>query len=261
MRQFVLERYAKILEAVTAVGEPISVGNLAKVTGLPRPTCYRLVTALEKCGFLEAPERDGRYSIGMRLVRIALLGKSDTHVRRAISSVMEHMVLQVGETGFFSRFRGGRVDLIHVETPQDPRSAFIYPGMGERPAHACSSAKVIAAHAPEDIRDDLIGNMPIEYTERTIVRREDILADLQETRQRGYALCDGEIDEGVVSVAVPITVDRLGAVFSLGVVGPSKRIHGRPVSKLVPILQETAVRASAAIQHCSVVEADQQPQG
>ncbi|WP_282608978.1 IclR family transcriptional regulator [Pelagibius sp. Alg239-R121] len=252
-----LDRYAKILEAVTAIGEPVAVGSLAKLTGLPRPTCYRLVTALEKCGFLEAPENDGRYTIGMRLVRIALLGKPDGHVQRAISSVMEHMVVQVGETGFFSRFRGGRVDLIHVETPQDPNLAFIYPGMGERPAHACSSAKVIAAYAPEDIRDDLIGAMPTEYTDRTRVRREDILADLEETKGQGYALCDGEIDEGVVSVAVPIMVDRLGAVFSLGVVGPSKRIHGRPVGALVPILKDTAVRASAAIQHCSLLEAEQ----
>ena len=245
-----------ILEAVAAAGRPVSVGDLVTLTRLPRPTCYRLVGSLVDCGFLESEEADGRYLLGMRFVKIALLGKADTHVRRAMTPIAQGLAKQVSETVFFSRYRGGRVDLVYVETPSDPATAFVYPGLGVRPAHACSSAKVIAAFAPTDIRDTLIDQEPEQFTGRTIVTHDDILEDLKKAQERGYAVCDGEMDEGITSVAVPINVDRVGAVFSLGVVGPARRIEAAMKDALVPILQDRAIQASAAIQHCSVMEVE-----
>ena len=250
------ERMISILEAVAAAGTPVSVGDLVRLTRLPRPTCYRLVRSLTDCGFLEPADTEGRYQLGMRFVRIALLGKSDAHVRRAMTPIAQGLAKQVSETVFFSRYRGGRVDLVYVETPADPKTAFVYPGLGERPAHACSSAKIIAAFAPPDIRDTLIGEDPEKFTGRTIVSREEILDDLEEARAQGYAICDGEIDDGITSVAVPIDVDRLGTVFSLGVVGPARRIHAVLKDTLVPVLRDRAIQASAAIQHCSILEVE-----
>ena len=247
-----LERHIAVLEAVVAAGGPVSVPDLVRLTQLPRPTCYRLVNALERSGLLEREE--GGHVLGQRLLRIALLGQSDAKVLRAIAGPMDRVVSRLGETGFFSRFRGGRVDLIHIAPPKDRSLAYIYPGKGERPAHACSSAKAIAAYAPPAIRDALLAGEPTPFTERTLLRRKAILAELEATRARGFATCDGEMDEGVFSVAVPVTVEHLGAVFSLGIVGPSKRIQARTVKTIVPQLQQAAGRASAAIERCSVLE-------
>ena len=59
-----LDRYVTILEGVTAVGEPVSVGELSRMTEIPRPTCYRLVSALAKTGFAtRRARRAGRLRI------------------------------------------------------------------------------------------------------------------------------------------------------------------------------------------------------
>ncbi|MEZ5913542.1 MAG: IclR family transcriptional regulator [Paracoccaceae bacterium] len=250
------ERLIRLLEAIAGAAAPLNASELAKLTGLPRATIYRNVASLVDCGFVEVSDCGSRYVLGMRFVKIALTGKSDLHVINAVSAMMQKTVKHLGETGFLARYRGGRVDLIHIETPADPSMSYIYPGLGPRPAHACSSAKAIAAFITPELREDLLETQPMRFNQNTLTDPRLIERELNQVRRYGYAICDGEIDEGVSSVAVPINVDRLGAIFSMGVVGPSNRIKPVVQNRILPVLAAEAVRAAAAIQHCSVVDAE-----
>jgi len=256
MRIPMQERLILLLEAIAGAASPLNASELAKLTGLPRPTIYRNISALTDCGFVEVTDCGNRYVLGMRFVKIALTGKSDTHVINAVSAMMLKAVKDIGETAFLARYRGGRVDLIHIETPSDPAQSYIYPGLGPRPAHACSSAKAIAAFITPELCEDLIETQPMRFNQNTITDPRLIERELSQVRRYGYAICDGEIDEGVTSVAVPINVERLGAIFSIGVVGPSHRIKPMVQNRILPVLTAEAVRAAAAIQHCSVVDAE-----
>jgi DNA-binding IclR family transcriptional regulator len=250
------ERLILLLEAIAGAGQPVSIADLAKITGVPRPSLYRNIGALVDCGFVEESDDGHRYVLGMRFIKIALTGKADAHVINAVSAVMTAVVKDLGETAFLARYRGGRVDLVHVETPSDPAIAYIYPGLGPRPAHACSSAKAIAAFLHPDLRETLMDAQPMRFTERTLIEPDLITRELDQVRRYGFALCDGEIDEGVTSVAVPVNVERLGSIFSIGVVGPSARIKPLVQNRIHPVLSQAAVRAAAGILHCSVVEAE-----
>lgn len=250
------ERQIRLLEAIAGAANPPNATELARMTGVPRATIYRNVTSLVDCGFIEVTECGSRYVLGMRFVKIALTGKSDTHVINAVSAMMQKLVAELGESAFLARYRGGRVDLVHIETPANPTQSYIYPGLGPRPAHACSAGKTIAAFLHPDLRVDLLDAHPMRFTGNTVTDLKQIQRELDQVRRYGYAVCDGEIDEGVASVAVPVNVDRLGAIFSIGVVGPSNRIVPMVQSRILPILTDEAVRAAAAIQHCSVVEAE-----
>tara|TARA_R110002049_G_scaffold268597_1_gene445325 strand:- start:3424 stop:4230 length:807 start_codon:yes stop_codon:yes gene_type:complete len=247
------ERLIKLLEAITGAPAPVSVRELTAMTGLPKPTIYRNVAALVECGFLDEVE-NGRYVLGMRFVRIALTGKADSHVIRAVSAMMQKTAGDLGETAFFARYRGGRVDIIAIETPGDPAVSYIYPGLGPRPVHACSSGKAIAAHLAADLQLDLLDAAPVRFTSNTITDAETLQRELKQVRRYGYAVCNGEIDEGVTSVAVPIHIDRIGSVFSIGVVGPTARIAPQIQNRLLPVLTDQALRAAAALQHCSVLD-------
>ncbi len=190
------------------------------------------------------------------ICEIALTGKSDTHVINAVSSMMLKLVKNLGETAFLARYRGGRVDLVHIEIPTNPSQSYIYPGLGPRPAHACSSAKAIAAFITPELREELLEAHPMRFNQSTITDPNLIERELEQVRRYGYAVCDGEIDQGVTSVAVPINVDRLGAIFSIGIVGPSNRIMPLVQNRILPVLTAEAVRAAAAIQHCSIADAE-----
>jgi len=77
-----LDRLIAILEMIAVAGRPLSVAEVQKATGLPKPTCYRLMQTLQEQRLVDDPDGSSRFVIGERLIRIALLGKSDVDVRR-----------------------------------------------------------------------------------------------------------------------------------------------------------------------------------
>lgn len=191
-----LERLVNVLEIVAVVGRPISAVEVQSVSAIPMPTCYRLIQTLLEQGFIEEPNGDGRYVIGERLVRIALLGQSDVDLARVSAPLLKAASSRFNETVFLARFRDRIVEIFPVETPEDPSRAFIHPGIGERPLHACSCSKAIAAFAEKGFLDSILMGTLQAYTDHTKTTRDDLLAEFEVIRKQGFADCDQEIDIG-----------------------------------------------------------------
>src|SRR6056297_596211 len=100
-----LDRLVAVLEAVAVAGRPVSPAEVQEATGLPRPTCYRLLQTLAEHRLLESIDTPPRYAIGERLTRIALLGQSDHDVRSAAAPALRETAVALGEAVFLSRFR------------------------------------------------------------------------------------------------------------------------------------------------------------
>lgn len=243
-----LDRLMQILEAVAVAGRPVSAIDIHQATGLPRPTCYRLLQTLSDQRLLDESDGQSRYSIGERLVRIALLGQSDIEVRQAAAPAMRAAAINFGEAVFLSRFRNKEVEIIHVETPADPNRSFIHPGLGIRPMHACSCSKAIAAFAEKEFQEEILDGPMRAYTAYTKITREALELEFSEIRNRGYAECVEEIEIGVSSVAAPIQIGNVGATFSIGAIGPLRRFKESYRSKVGAELRELAKKVSLTIQ-------------
>lgn len=247
-----LERLITLLEMTAIAGRPLSVVEAQKATGLPRPTCYRLLQTLADHRLIESPDNDSRYVIGERLIRIALLGKSDIDVRRATAATLHKAAIQFGDSVFLSRLRSGEVEIIEVETPNDPSLPFVHPGLGLRPLHACSSAKAIAAFAEPDFQEQMLAGDYEKFTERTLTTPDALRAELAEAARRGYAECDQEMELGVSSVSAPVQVGNVGAMFSVGAIGSARRFTPDYRADIGEKLVKLAREVGGAIQLCSV---------
>lgn len=243
-----LDRLITIIEAVATAGRPVTAMELQEVTGLPRPTCYRLLQTLAEHRLLDVEEDSSRYLIGERLVRIALLGQTDVDVRQVAMPTMRDAAIELGEAVFLSRFRNKGVEIIHVETPADPKRSYIHPGLGFRPMHACSCSKAIAAFAEEEFQEEILNGPMKAYTERTKTTRDDLAREFVEIRANGYAECVEEIEMGVSSVAAPIQIGNIGAPFSIGATGPVRRFTDDYRKRIGGSLKQISAKVSAAIQ-------------
>ena len=228
-----LDRVISVLEVVAVAGRPVSAAELRRATGLPRPTCYRLLQSLADHRLLDDPEGNSRYLVGERLIRIALLGKPDVDVRHAAAPTMKDAA---------------------IETPADPARAFIHPGLGYRPMHACSCSKVIAAFAEEDFREDIFNGPLKAYTEHTKITRDELRGEFADIRARGYAECVEEIEMGVSSVAAPVRIGTIGATFSLGATGPIRRFNHTRRAEIGAELKQLASKVSSAIRLYNTAE-------
>jgi len=249
-----LERMIALLELVAIAGRPITVAELQKATGFPKPTCYRLVQTLQDQRLLEQSDTDGKVVIGKRLIRIARLGKADVDVRKAAAPLLKSAAINFNEPVFLARFRNSKVEIIHVETPDDPGRAFIHPGLGFRPTHACSCSKAIAAFTEEGFQDVIVQGTLRAYTQHTKTTPDALRAEFKEIAARGYSECDQEIDRGVASVAAPVSIGNIGATFSVGAVGPIRRFGAGYREDIGTKLIGLAGKISGAIQLCNVTE-------
>jgi len=254
MRNMHLERLIRLLEAVAVAGRPVTTSEVQKATGLPKPTCYRLIQSLSEESLLEQPLEDGKFVIGERLIRIAQLGQSDTDVIHCTAPILKSSANQFNETTFLSRFRNNKVEIIQVETPDDPTRAYIHPGLGVRPMHACSCSKAIAAFAEPTFQEQILAGSMKQYTEHTKITKQELRAEFAQIVEQGFADCDQEIDLGIGSVAAPVTIQKIGATYSVGAVGPIRRFDKTYRLKIGRKLTELSTRISGAIQLSNAVE-------
>lgn len=243
-----LERLLQILETVAIAGRPLSAAEIQNATGLPKPTCYRLLQTLRDNGLLDDDQQgNARYQPGQRLLRLAMIGKSDADVRQAALPTLRRAADDFGEATFLSRFRNRGVEIIHVETPGDPKQAYMHPGLGFRPMHACSCSKAIAAFAQNDFQQAILDGPMKAYTDHTKTSPEVLANEFATIRKRGFAECVEEIETGVSSVAAPVHNGSVGATLSIGTIGPVRRFTARYRSTLGAQLQQHAQTLAATM--------------
>ncbi len=78
------------------------------------------------------------------------------------------------------------------------------------------------------------------FTEKTRTEAAELRADLERVRQSGFAVCDGELDPGVLSYACPVHLDGAGVLYAIGMVGLSQRLGRFDPQEVVAALQEAA---------------------
>ncbi len=75
---------------------------------------------------------------------------------------------------------------------------------------------------------------------RGVAHLSEVLAEYDEVRQRKFAICDNEVDSGVLTYATPIIVPGSNVMFSLGVCGLKSRLQRISVKDV-----ETHLKAQA----------------
>jgi len=217
-----LARVMKVLEAVAMAGRPVTASEVQQLTDLPRPTCYRFLHSMQAEQLLDEVS-SGRFIVGESLVRLALLGQTDVDICRSAAPTLQRAADDLGEAVFLSRFRNRGVEIIHVEVPGDAKRSFVHPGLGFRPMHACSCSKVIAAFADDTFRQDILSGPMRSFTEYTRCDPQRLSREFDQILSSGYAECVQEIELGVSSVAAPVQIGSVGAIYSIGATGPVRR--------------------------------------
>jgi DNA-binding IclR family transcriptional regulator len=248
-RQTILERYATVLEATAGVPAGLSLTDISRGTGLPAATTYRLVAALRRAGFL-AP-RDGHkiYVLGPRLLRLMYSGLAPAAIDQLAQPLLEDLAARFKETAFIARLKGAQVESVAMAMPEGEHRAYVQPGR-LMPFHAAASAKAILAHADDALLKAALAQPRRRFTEHTRTSAAELRQELAEVRRRGFAVCNQELDPGVLSYACPVHLRGAGpaAFYSIGIVGLTQRLTGRSVQEVVGPLTAAATELASLLE-------------
>ena len=218
-----LGRYARILEAVAGAPEGLNLSAIAEFTGLQVGTSHRLVNSLCEVGFLARPNGQKIYVLGDRMIQLSLQAVTPATVITIARPILRDLVRQHAETAYLARLAGGTVESIAMEVPQGGEKSYVQPGR-VMPFHASASAKAIFAFQPEDVIERLLAEPRSPFTPDTRTDEAEIRRDLALARDQRFAVCDNELDPGVLSLAAPV-IQKHGVVFAIGLVGLSARLR------------------------------------
>jgi len=209
---------------------------------------HRLLGALQDIGYLASRDSRKVYVLGPRLVRLLHLGVSPASVDAVARPILDGLVEKLGETAFLARLAGDRVESFATAVPNRDGQSHVRPGR-HMPIHAAASAKAIFAFQESSLIERALERPRSRYTENTRVDAAHVRHDLATVRREGYAVCANELDPGVLSYAVPVRVQGVGVVYSVGVVGLSARLARYTEAQLAGDLRAAAQSISARLCH------------
>lgn len=233
-----LERALDLLVALEKSGPSMGLSELSRATGIHKATAQRLLSVLERRGFVQRSH--GRYRVGAATVSLAYAFLGGDMLLSAARPILEQLTLTSGETScLFVRQGFDRVVIQRVNSPHPLRYSL---QVGQRlPLHLGASGKVLAAAMPEDELLQLLGQVPeVRLCTGQMLSREELRARIEEVRRAGFAVSVEERAAGVASVAVPIVVAGEGTVAALNIAGPVSRIAEERIPQLVDELRRSA---------------------
>jgi DNA-binding IclR family transcriptional regulator len=212
-----LRRGLNVLVSVAESGE-VRADEIADELGLPLSTVYRYLRTLREFDLVE--ERDRSYVPGWRLLELAGQDVTRTRLVELGHAVLRELSLATGETAVLTVRAGTRaVCLRQVESAQPVRMAF---HIGQLlPLYAGAGQRMLLAHAPPAVVQRVLEQPQWQATDRTLTPSV-ILRELDQIRRTGFVVSHGELAEGAVAVAVPVSADG-EVVCSLTVAGPDVR--------------------------------------
>lgn len=219
----VVSRALALLYAFDERHRRLSLTELARRADLPAPTVHRLSRELVAGGALER-DADGQFTIGRRLWDVGVLSPVPMRLQHVASPFLNDIHATTRATVHLA-IRDG-TSVLYVDRLSGRASVPVVSRVGSRlPMHATGVGKVLLAHAPQDVQEAVLADLP-RLTPYTVVQPQRLREQLADVRRHGYATTVEEMTLGACSIAVPIaTRAHDGAdpvmVAALGVVVPS----------------------------------------
>lgn len=231
----VISRIVRIVGAFDDTHRSMSVAELARRTGLPVTTTYRIADEMLAEGLLERGVGSG-IRIGTRLWELVSRSSRMLGLREAalpfmedVQSIVQHSttlgVLDSDEVLYIERI-GASASIVNITKVA-----------GRLPLHATSSGMVLLAHSAPAYQDLILSRPLKKFTSTTITDPGELRANLAAIRQRGFAAMPGVIVPESSGIAVPVFGPDNLVVAALSVVVPRNEEN---VPARVPVLMAAA---------------------
>ncbi|MDE1180437.1 IclR family transcriptional regulator [Paraburkholderia sp.] len=210
-----LRSVSRALEVLLTLGrgdkDGMAVAEIAKEVGVSKSTAFALLQALLAQNFVSDVRLGGsrRYKLGLALVPLGDRAAAGVAISQLATPVLQQLTEATGLTSRLAILDDGyAVALNRVDGPGIFRIAT---SLGQRELPHCSAlGKSLLALLPPGRVLKLLKRIGMpRRTEHTIVVPTDLMKDLVQVVERGYAFDDEEDHLGVVCVAASIS-DRNG---------------------------------------------------
>ena len=216
-----LARGLAVIRAFDADHPRQTLSEVARAAGLTRAAARRFLLTLVALGYMHADGR--RFALRPRVLELGYAYLSSLSLPEVALPHLEALVEQVHESSSVSVLDGA--DIVYVARVPIRRIMAVAISVGTRfPAYATSMGRVLLAGQQRSrLESDLASAHLLPLTAYTITDPDRLLDELDRVRERGWALVDQELEEGLRSLAVPIRNSDGDVVAAMNLSGQAGR--------------------------------------
>jgi DNA-binding IclR family transcriptional regulator len=215
-----------ILGQLGRAAGPVPAAELARALGLPRSTTYHLLATLVEAGFVVHLPEERRYGLGLAAYELGTGYLRQAPLRRLAAGPLATLVDRAGESAHLAVLHGR--DVVYVIEERAPGRPPLVTDVGVRlPAQLTASGRALLAALPAaQVRAAFVPGLGAGPRTGTELR-----ALLAAARRRGWAEEDGEVTEGLASVAAAVLdhaghpVAAVAVTFVAADTDPARRTH------------------------------------
>lgn len=239
---YYMESLARGLSVIRAFGKgrsPLSGAEVAAVTGLSRASARRCLHTLHVLGY--AAPANGGFELTPAVLALGQAYLGTSSIAMTAEPVLERVSGRLQEATAVAVL--DRDEIVFVARVATRRILSVEIAVGSRlPAACTASGRVLLAYGSNEQLVRFFSQVRLtRRTDRTIVDRKELRAEIDRVRAQGHAIVDQELELGLRSIAVPIHRHDGAVVAALNVGVQAGRVETRTLQReFLPILKEAA---------------------
>jgi DNA-binding IclR family transcriptional regulator len=239
----VIQRMVALLDALAQCPDPVSLKELAKVTGLHPSTAHRILNDMVTTRYIDRIE-PGTYRLGLRLLELGNIVKSRLNVHDVALDFMRSLHRKTQQTVNLSVRQGD--EIVYIDRAFSERSGMqVVRAIGGRgPLHLTSTGKLfLSVDEAKTVRTYAARTSLTGHNKNSITELGKLEQELGLIRTNGYARDNEELELGVRCMAAGIRDDTGKLIAGLSISAPTDRLKEEWLEDLI----DTANQISAAL--------------
>ena len=244
-----LQKALKVLECFTPKERELGVSEIARMLGLNKSNVYNILSTLEECGYVKKNKSSEKYNLGFKMVEFSYTVMSNYPYTNLIVKVLKDLASDLNVIVYFGIPHGNRVLYLFSAYPKSYGKNIPYRSiLGETAPYYCTSIgkSLLFSMSDEEINSILMEEK-IKYTENTLVTNDEIIADLKESSERGYAIDNIEHENGVRCVGVPVADRNGNLIGAISASGPVSLVTQESIQQISQKLTTAAFEIKSRI--------------
>ncbi len=244
-----IEKSIQILNYLSNAERSIGITELSSKLLFPKSTVHRMLKSLVNYSLVDQEKETSKYRLGLQILEYSNSFYNSFDFRQIAKPFLKKICLETKLTTFLTAWYNGRSICIDSISPSRNVNTHLFVETGkEMPFHCAASAKVLLAYQPsEDIKRIINEKILQKYTPKTIINLKKLEEHLLEIRQKGFSICNEELEEGVKAISAPVKKIDKETIASITITGLSKRLPKSNNKKLIKILVNSAKELSGML--------------
>jgi IclR family transcriptional regulator, acetate operon repressor len=236
-----LIRGLRVLEAMAGSDQPVGVGELSRQVDLAKSTVQRLLRTLQQEGWAEtSKEPITRWQLSPRLLALARRSAPSRTLREVALPHLTALGERSGETIHFS-VPDGDARLVLIERVDSVHPVRTFNPIGASTAyHTSASGKAFMAALPDQEVEAMLARPLDKAMPNTVVDPKQLLHQVLEARERGYAVNISENRAHVCAIGSAVTDPSGRPIATVAISMPDIRFAPARIPEWGAWVRETA---------------------